>query len=163
EAHDNWATLNLVTGKLLIAGVNSDRRVGVLNDGNNWAPRFGFAYQLRPHTVVRGGFGIFYNTQGNGSALFRLHRQLPFGPSYSATVDHLPANPQGVQDGLPPILRGDNQTLINNPSGNFNVIPPNYKTGYAQQGNFGIEQEIPSANLVVKAAFVTNLARQVDS
>src|SRR6266446_98347 len=163
EAHDQWATLNLVTGKLLIAGVNSDRRVGVQNDGNNWAPRFGFAYQLRPHTVVRGGFGIFYNTQGNGSALFRLHRQLPFGPSYSATVDQFSANPTRVQDGLPPIPRVDASTLIGNPSGNFNVVPPNYKTGYAQQGNFGIEQEIPKLNFVLKAAYVTNLARQVDA
>ncbi|HEY1263505.1 MAG TPA: TonB-dependent receptor, partial [Terriglobales bacterium] len=29
-------------------------------DRNNFAPRFGFAYQLTPETVVRGGAGIFY-------------------------------------------------------------------------------------------------------
>jgi hypothetical protein len=163
EVNNQWATLNLSTGKLLLAGVNADRQVGVQNDGNNWAPRFGFAYQLRRTTVIRGGFGIFYNTQGNGSALFRLHRQLPFGPSYSATIDQFSATPARVQDGLPPILRVDANTLINNPSGNFNVVPPNYKTGYAQQGNFGIEQEIPQWAMVLKAAYVTNLARQVDS
>lgn len=163
EVHNQWATLNLVTGKLLIAGVNSDRQVGVRNDANNWAPRLGFAYRARQHTVIRGGFGIFYNTQGNGSALFRLHRQLPFGPSYSATVDQFSPTPARVQDGLPPIPVVDTNTLINNPSGNFNVVPPNYKTGYAQQGNFGIEQEIPKLELVLKAAYVTNLARQVDS
>src|SRR5947208_4221495 len=163
EAHDQWATLNLVTGKLLLAGVNSDRRVGVQNDGNNWAPRFGFAFQARRGTVIRGGFGIFYNTQGNGSALFRLHRQLPFGPSYSATVDQFSASPQRVQDELPPIPNVDSKTLIDNPTGNFNIVPPNYKTGYAQQGNFGIEQEIPRWAMVLKGAYVTNLARQVDS
>jgi hypothetical protein len=53
--------------------------------------------------------------------------------------------------------------LINNPSGNFNVVPPNYKTGYAEQGNFGIEQEVPQWAMVLKAAYVTNLSRQVDS
>jgi hypothetical protein len=163
EVHNQWANINLATGKLLLAGVNTDRQVGVQNDGNNWAPRFGFAYQARPHTVIRGGFGIFYNTQGNGSALFRLHRQLPFGPSYSATVDQFSASPARVQDGLPPIPRIDTQTLINNPSGNFNIVPPNYKTGYAEQGNFGIEQEIPGWELVLKAAYVFNLGRQVDS
>src|SRR5258708_15052677 len=68
-----------------------------------------------------------------------------------------------MQDGLPPILRVDANTLINNPSGNFNVVPPNYKTGYAEQGNLGIEQEIPRFAMVLKAAYVTNLARQVDS
>ena len=163
EVNNQWATLNLATGKLLLAGVNSDRQVGVQNDGNNWAPRFGFAYQVRRLTVIRGGYGIFYNTQGNGSALFRLHRQLPFGPSYSATVDQFSANPTRVQDGLPPIQRVDSSTLINNPTGNFNVVPPNYKTGYAEQGNLGIEQEIPQLAMVLKAAYATNLSRQVDS
>jgi hypothetical protein len=163
EVNNQWATLDLKAGKLLLAGVNSDRRVGVTNDGNNWAPRFGFAYQLRSHTVVRGGFGIFYNTQGNGSALFRLHRQLPFGPNYSATVDQFSASPTRVQDGLPPIPPVDTASVIANPSGNFNVVPPGYKTGYAQQGNLGIEQEIPQWTMVLKVAYVTNFARQVDS
>ena len=163
EVNNRWATLNLATGKLLLAGVNSDRQVGVQNDSNNWAPRFGFAFRARQRTVIRGGFGIFYNTQGNGSALFRLHRQLPFGPSYSATVDQFSASPARVQDGLPPIPSVNTAGLIDNPSGNFNVVPPWYKTGYAQQGNFGIEQEIPKLDLVLKAAYVTNLARQVDS
>ena len=30
-------------------------------DKNNVAPRFGFAYQAFPNTVVRGAFGIYYN------------------------------------------------------------------------------------------------------
>src|SRR5207245_6542031 len=93
EVNNQWATLDLKAGKLLLAGVNSDRRVGVTNDGNNWAPRFGFAYQLRPHTVVRGGFGIFYNTQGNGAAVFRLHTQLPFGRNDQATVEQIAPHP----------------------------------------------------------------------
>jgi len=50
EVNNQWATPNLSTGKMLLAAVNADRRVGVQNDGNNWAPRFGYAYQARPHT-----------------------------------------------------------------------------------------------------------------
>ena len=64
EVNNQWATLDLQAGKLLLAGVNSDRQVGVKNDGNNWAPRFCFASQLRPHAVIRGGFGIFYDDLG---------------------------------------------------------------------------------------------------
>lgn len=37
---------------------SSQRNVPV--DRNNWAPRLGFAYQLTPNTVVRGGAGIYY-------------------------------------------------------------------------------------------------------
>ncbi len=162
EVNNQWANFNLQTGKMLIAGVNANRQVGVQTDKNNWAPRFGFAYQLRRTTVLRGGYGIFYNTQGNGSALFRLHRQLPFGPSYVANVDQFSSTPARVQDGLPPIPNIDQKTLIENPVGSFNSVPPNYKTGYAQQANFGIEQELPQWDTVVKIFYVANLARQVD-
>ena len=31
----------------------------VPNNKLDFAPRFGFAYDLLPHTVVRGGYGIF--------------------------------------------------------------------------------------------------------
>ena len=37
---------------------SSQRNVPV--DRNNWAPRLGFAYQLTPNTVVRGGAGVYY-------------------------------------------------------------------------------------------------------
>jgi hypothetical protein len=37
---------------------SSQRNVPV--DRNNWAPRLGFAYQLTPETVVRGGAGVYY-------------------------------------------------------------------------------------------------------
>lgn len=32
------------------------------NDMNNWAPRFGLAYQFNPKTVIRAGFGIYFNS-----------------------------------------------------------------------------------------------------
>ncbi len=35
-------------------------------DYSNIGPRLGFAYQLTPKTVVRGGWGTFYQTLGNG-------------------------------------------------------------------------------------------------
>ena len=35
-------------------------------DHTNWGPRVGFAYQLGPRTVLRGGFGIFYEATSNG-------------------------------------------------------------------------------------------------
>lgn len=35
-------------------------------DKNNFAPRVGFAYQVTPGTVLRGGYGVFYGGQENG-------------------------------------------------------------------------------------------------
>ena len=37
------------------------------NNYNGWGPRFGYAYQFKPHTVFRGGYGIFYS-QNKGAA-----------------------------------------------------------------------------------------------
>ena len=76
EVADRWANFDMATGKMRIAGVNSDSNVGVDPDRNNFAPRFGFAYQLGSGTVVRGGYGIYYNTQGHGGVAIRLQRRL---------------------------------------------------------------------------------------
>lgn len=47
-------------GGLEFVGVDGRSRQQFPTDRNNWAPRFGFAYEAAKSTVVRGGFGIFY-------------------------------------------------------------------------------------------------------
>ena len=50
------------TGSLLFASDGSlEDRGLVKSDTNNFAPRVGAAYRLGEHTVLRGGWGIFYN------------------------------------------------------------------------------------------------------
>jgi TonB dependent receptor-like, beta-barrel len=51
--------LNL-RGALTFVGVNGNPREQWNSDRNNFAPRIGFAWNVRPKTVVRGGAGIFY-------------------------------------------------------------------------------------------------------
>lgn len=51
---------DFANGGLIYAGVGGVPR-GIYNpDRNNFAPRFGFAYSLRPKTVLRGGYAIHY-------------------------------------------------------------------------------------------------------
>ena len=45
--------------------VNTSSHGGVGFDKNDWAPRLGFAWTLRPKTVIRSGGGIFYAPEGN--------------------------------------------------------------------------------------------------
>jgi hypothetical protein len=45
--------------------VNTSSHGGVKFDKNDWAPRAGFAWNVRPNTVVRSAFGIFYAAEGN--------------------------------------------------------------------------------------------------
>jgi hypothetical protein len=61
---DNRANLyDIATGQLLQVGTNGMPRGGFEPDRNNLAPRAGFAWTVdsAARTVVRGGYGIYYN------------------------------------------------------------------------------------------------------
>ncbi len=68
----NGFTAALATDGINLNFVKNKPELGNAQD-TNFAPRFGFAYQISPKLVVRGGFGIFYggfevqngNNQGN--------------------------------------------------------------------------------------------------
>src|SRR4029453_1807956 len=50
------------SGSLLVAGSGSLEDRGLVKpDTNNFAPRVGAVYQLDSKTLIRGGWGIFYN------------------------------------------------------------------------------------------------------
>ena len=154
--------LNNQTGKVMIAGFNSGRHVGINTQWKMFAPRFGFAYQLLRNTVLRGGFGIFFNANGSGGGLYRMHRYLPFAASDAVTVNELSPNYPRVQNGLPPAPSTDFATVSNNPVGSFLTVPSNYSNAYAEQFNFGVEHELKSSNIVLKAFYLGNLGRHLD-
>ncbi len=81
ELNNKWSNFDIKTGKLLIAGFNTDEYTNVHSDKNNFAPRLGFAYRLRKGTVLRAGAGIFYNPAGSEGLLMRRHRNCLLDPS----------------------------------------------------------------------------------
>jgi Carboxypeptidase regulatory-like domain/TonB dependent receptor len=161
EVANRYANFNTQTGKVLIAGYNSGANVGIQAQHKMFAPRFGFAYQLDNKTVVRGGFGLFYNASGNGGALYRLHRQLPFGATTTVVINELSPTYLTVAQGLPPNPSLNVASIVNNPTGTWYSIPANYKNAYAEQFNFGVERELPF-NIVLKAFYLGNLGRDLD-
>jgi hypothetical protein len=161
EAHDRFSNFDTATGKVLIAGYNSNANVGILAQHKMFAPRFGFAYNLDRKTVVRGGFGIFYNASGNGGALYRMHRQLPFGATTTPIVNELSTTYTTVAEGLPPNPPLNVATIVNNPTGSWYSIPPHYLNAYAEQFNFGVQRELP-LKMVLKASYLGNLGRDLD-
>ena len=49
-------------GALVFAGSGSLEDRGLVRaDGNNWAPRVGAVYTIDQKTLIRGGYGVFYN------------------------------------------------------------------------------------------------------
>lgn len=161
DVHNNIANFDPVKLIMTIAGRNGvNRDLNVQTQLDCWAPRFGFAYTLSPGTVVRGGYGLFYNLGTGGGQMFR---NPPFYTTVTITPGDIYPGPR-MSDGFPagPAL---DYASANNPTGSFRGggISTNYTNPYAQQFNLGLEREISRWNLVVKPAYVANLGRDLST
>ena len=160
EVANRWANFNIVTGKIDIAGQGGvDKYAGVKPYYKNFGPRFGFAYSVLSHTVIRGGLGLFYNPTGSEGGSLRLFRQFPFGLTITQSPGDVTVGTR-VSDGfapLPPL----NFAAAANPIGSVFAVDPNFRPSYAEQFNLTVEHEITPWALIVKAAGVGNLGRHL--
>lgn len=113
-------------------------------DKNNFAPRIGIAYSPLKDTVLRAGYGIFYNVLE--TSFIGLTR---FNPPTLRTFDA--ANPV-----MPNLLA---QAQAGLPSG---LVIPNRNTAtpYAQHLNFAIDRQL-NAGSSITAAYVGTLGRKL--
>ncbi len=124
---------------------------------NNFAPRFGIAYQLMQQAgremVIRGGFGVFYDTGNNqGSTVFG---RFPF--TASRTVLGL-AFPLSQMQAAPPPL--PNLSNLTPPFGTIVVFDPELKLPYTMQWNVAIQQAL-GANQVATLSYVGAVGRRL--
>jgi hypothetical protein len=130
------------------------------NFANNYpyaiGPRLGVAYQLNTKTVLRGGFGVVFNTSDTASG---------------GQVNSASAGTPGVgqiaglfKDGIPSEVRPAWPTFEPNAGhvvGTVNAQPPNYldpnagRPARLLQWNVTVQREI-NRDLVVEAAYVAN-------
>jgi hypothetical protein len=152
-----------VANKLIQAsGGGIYERSLVRPDRNNWAPRFGFAYQLTGKTVLRSGYGISYvhfNRLG-GENLLGYN-----GPHIvNLTINQLTNLPLCTENNYRGCFRltqqGYPQGLVD-PS-NFstattrtNYTPGDYRTSYVQSWHFTVQRELVK-DLVLDVAYVGN-------
>jgi len=128
---------------LVDAGRRLSRTI-VAADKNNWAPRVGLAYRPLSRTVVRAGFGLFYDIQeGNEAQFLRNNAPFFFVQNYNS-------------DPLSPTLQLDRlfPSGANLPSGTIQPFTMStFRTPYLPQWNFNIEREIAS-NLLLELGYV---------
>lgn len=145
------------TGGLLFAGVNNVPRGIWQTDKNNFAPRFGIAYQLRPTTLIRASYGIFYESLGADrvqvsqlgfSQRTNLIPSLDSGQTFIATL----ANPFPSPLLAAPGASGGLSTYLGRA---VSVLWPDRKPGYAQRWGLNLQQELPN-RVLLEVGYVGN-------
>jgi hypothetical protein len=154
--NDQVAGLGPLRGGLRFAGVDGNPIRHFDTDKNNFAPRFGFAYQLQQQTVVRGGYGIFFGSGSIGAGGWNIASQ-GYAPSTTFV---------GSLDGLRPITTLSNPFPegFSQPVGNSlgllslvgenvpRVYDRNAPLPYNQQWNFSIQRQFGS--VLVETAYL---------
>jgi Carboxypeptidase regulatory-like domain len=149
-------------------------------DRNNFAPRFGFAWDMLSNAklVMRGGFGIFYDIE-DGALNEQFGGQPPFGyvannfPCFGVQADNsdgcLVAQPNGSYVADPfqslyphpyPFIAGGNYGKFFSPALPFAyVVYPHFRTPYAENFNYGFQYQL-SRDTMIEAVYVGSLSRK---
>ncbi len=132
-------------------------------DWNNFAPRLGFAFtpQSDGKTVIRGGYGIFYDVPALN--FFTANTSLSNGgaagvnanPGGSTPVYNLSVKNVVFQSGVP-IFGAASPTP---PFGVFSVNQ-NFRTPYVQNYNLNIQRQL-SNSTILQVAYVGNVGRKL--
>lgn len=112
-------------------------------DKNNFMPRIGFAYKLTPKTVIRSGYGIFFNNMeplGDGEYLIgNPPNAFGIALASSATVPAVLLK-NGPPDGALDFKKASGLTFV--------AYERRPDIGYGQQWNFNVQQEFANDWLV---------------
>ena len=155
ETADHYSNLILEKGALygtLLdasgAGAAGYRRSFSDPNVRNLAPRFGFAFQAAPTTVVRSAFGIFYGRDENVPVARRPTNNPPYFIQTSYTSDQISPGIL-LQQGFP--ADAINPANVKTPS--VNSYPKNFPTPYVEQWSLSVQQQLPQA-LVAQVSYV---------
>jgi hypothetical protein len=126
-------------------------------DFNNFAPRVAFAYDVtgKGKTVVRGGWGLFYDAFSQDMFLGHLPWNCVFcpGPAYPG------AGPQALATGsvatdpitgvaVAPLAAGTPVYSGYGPEGDFFSVDPKMRTPYIQNFNLNLQQQLGSKTVL---------------
>jgi Carboxypeptidase regulatory-like domain len=121
---------------------------------NSYGPRVGFAYQVRPNTVVRAGYGIYYQNLKIGG--FGENDSQGFFGSYSYPSPSSPQTPNVVLSQItaypgptPPFI---DPTVMNGQGPTF-ILSKTARPGTTQTWTLDIQQQLP-AKIILDVAYV---------
>ncbi len=147
DKYDRISNFDPGRGLLLVANKDGVSRSTINNDGNNFAPRVGFNYNLPgSRMTIRGGYGIFYDIlQMNTFNAVRAN--VPFTEFRNFIVDNaigkIPTVPVEQVFGA-----GSGQA----PKPTLSTFDTNLRTGYLQRMSLNVERQL-RGNLVADIGY----------
>jgi hypothetical protein len=125
------------------------------SDWKNFAPRIGFSYQLRERagreTILRGGFGVFYDLGNGESASAFAAGRFPYASTKSLIAPTFPLTPANAAPA----------PFSSTPSSSSIVaFDTNFELPYTLQYSFAVEQSL-GANQTLSASYVGARGRRL--
>jgi len=176
-----FSNYNPTNDTLVLAGLGSNpSNLGMQTQYKYFAPRTGFAYRIRPNTVIRGGFGVSYtpfmdNTYAYNYPVRANNSYQPVGSAYSPAVLGDGVTVATFQAGFPaPVaITIPSNGIIAVPQSTtglsgvpllqakqliaqvYTYIPLNFKNAYASSWNVAVQQSLPF-DMSLQVAYVAN-------
>lgn len=150
ESHNYVNSFDRATGTPIVAGENGYGDHVYDYDWRAFAPRVGFAWQpfASGNTVVRGGFGTFFNRPPVGSQSFLIWGQYPFSAVRTYTSSQ--SQPVRLSDPFP----ATNAVTSIAVSG----VEKEYRNPTTHQWNLAVQRQLPW-KVVADVAYVGSLGR----
>lgn len=169
----NPTAINPVSGTpgiITFAGIDGVSKYSNNWDWNNFGPRLGFAWKVKPYTVIRAGGGLLYTgaydeaTPIDASAGFSLRGSFS-SPDNGVTPALL------LQNGLPPIQLPTEADLTpgfgavpvgSSPTTSVDYFQRNHSNGYLYQSSLDMQQEF-GGNLLLDVGYVGTFGHRLPS